>query len=140
MHTAFGKVSNCLFICHIASFVADIKKVFRLFGFVNVRIWSTAATFTAEDLAASLAIITPVTLAALIRKLASTSRSTSMQIARFLPAGRTLGRCQRLMCCVITTPKGTLRFIVAKTSLTIVFAFPKHEDILLGKRDRWAVF
>jgi len=63
MHTAFEKVSNCLIICHIASFVADIKKVFRLFGFVNVRIWSTAATFTAEDLAASLAIITPVTLA-----------------------------------------------------------------------------
>src|SRR5262249_35182483 len=63
MHTAFEKVSNCLIICHIASFVADIKKVFRLFGFVNVRIWSTAATFRAENLAASLAIITPVTLA-----------------------------------------------------------------------------
>src|SRR5262249_51094135 len=42
-----------------------MKKVFRLFGFVNVRIWSTAATFTSEDLPASLAIITPVTLAAI---------------------------------------------------------------------------
>ena len=58
--------------------------------------------FTAEDLAASLAIITPVTLAALIRKLASTSRTTSMQIARFLPAGKTFRRCQRVMCRVMT--------------------------------------